>query len=47
MGGGGRVGRVTHCGDATADWRGGALVSTRVDEEEMVSAEEDVEAMAI
>lgn len=47
MGGGGRFGRVTHCGDEAADWRGRALVSTRVDEEEMVSAEEDVEAMAI
>jgi hypothetical protein len=38
------VGRVTHCGDAAADWRG-ALPSTRVDEEESVSVEEELEAM--
>jgi hypothetical protein len=38
------VGRVTHCGDAAADWRG-ALPSTRVDEEESVSVEEEVEAI--
>jgi hypothetical protein len=38
------VGRVTHCGDAAADWRG-ALPSTRVDEEESASVEEELEAM--
>lgn len=38
------MGRVTHCGAAAADWRG-ALASTRVDEEESVSVEEEVEAM--
>lgn len=38
------MGRVTHCGDAAADWRG-ALPSTRVDEEESVSVEEELEAM--
>ncbi len=38
------MGRVTHCGDAAADWRG-ALPSTRVDEEESVSVEEEVEAI--
>lgn len=43
-GGGGSVGSDTHCDDAPADWRR-ALVSTRLDEEEMVRAEEDVEAM--
>lgn len=37
---------MTHCGDEADDWRTRALVSTRVDEDEMVSAEEDVEAMA-
>lgn len=37
------MGSVTHCGDEAADWRG-ALTSTRVDEEEIVSVEE-VEAI--
>lgn len=43
-GGGGSVGSDTHCGDEAADWRG-ALTSTRVDEEEIVSVEEEVEAI--
>ena len=44
-GGGGRVGIVTHCGDEPASWRG-ALVSTNDEEEDMVRAEEDVEAIS-
>ncbi len=38
------MGRVTHCGDAAADWRG-ALASTRLDEEEIDKVVEEVEAM--
>ena len=37
------MGSDTHCGDEAADWR--ALTSTRVDEEEIVSVEEEVEAI--
>lgn len=43
--GGGSVGRVTHWEDAVADWRG-ALPSMRVEEEEMESGVELLEAMA-
>lgn len=38
------MGRVTHCGDAAANWRG-ALASTRLDEEVIDKVVEEVEAM--
>lgn len=38
------MGNVTHCDDAAGEQRG-ALPSRRVDEEEIVSVEEEVEAM--
>jgi hypothetical protein len=43
-GGGGSVGRLTHCGDAAADWRE-ALASMRLDDEEIDRGVEEVEAM--
>lgn len=46
MGGGGRVGMVTHCGEAAVGCRG-ALTSTRVDEEEMGRVVEEAEAIAV
>lgn len=44
-GGGGRVGRVTHCGEEDGDCLG-ALASTRVEEEDKERVEEEVEAIA-
>lgn len=44
-GGGGNVGRVTHCGDAPADWRGALAASVNADEEDIVRADEEVEAI--
>jgi hypothetical protein len=45
-GGGGSVGRLTHCGDATADRRE-ALASIRLDDEEIDRGVEEVEAMTV
>lgn len=41
IGGGGRVGRLTHCGDV--DCLQGGLASIRVDEEEIERVEDEVE----
>lgn len=40
------MGRVTHCGEEAGDCLE-ALPSTRVDEEDIVRAEEEVEAIAV
>ena len=39
------MGRLTHCGEASGDCLG-ALPSTRVDEEDIVRVDEEVEAIA-
>lgn len=46
-GGGGREGRLTHCGEAAAGDCLGALPSTRVDEEDKERVEVEVVAIAI